>query len=418
MRGGSCLTDALLLATSVGMKSIVSPSRLFVLFALFVPVTAEALFRGDEFEPRDYQLARHYFINRFSYLPLPDALERFDATTNAFIGAGGSLRSDDLYLYQHLKVQQAATPSFDLFADYLRDRDFDGTFQRFSIGARYHLTPAWSVELLGQPSAVKAEADIGTAVTFSGRRLYSRAQVLLPLFVFGDKNPDDASVQRQPVNLQWDLSSRIGSNWSVYFTSDVDLPSRFTNPRQSFVFDFERYAGTLGTRYQFTDNSHVRLDVEGEHGSKQRVGLVAGDRNDFFVDRDYISGTLEWWRRRPDHGHQRAGFYFVYFDEDNVYPFNEAESLRLERTDRILYAGRTWRLRERLQLNTLLLINVLDDRRESLDDDERRNDTVFLGRATASLQYTIERLQLEAGSALNFDQTRFGGGFVRAFMDF
>ncbi len=400
------------------MKKSPSPSLLLALLLLLVPLTAEALFRGDEFEARDYEIARHYFINRFSYLPLYDVRERFEASTNAYIGAGGSLRSDDLYLYQHLKVEQSATPSLDLFASYIQDRDFDGTYQRFSLGVRYHLTQEWSVELLGQPSAIKAEADIGTAVSYVGSQLHSRAQILFPLFVYDDKNPDEGTVDRQPINLQWDLFQQLGSKWHVYFTSDLDFPSKLTNPRQSFVFDFERYAGRLGARYQFTDSSHIRLDLEAEHGSKRRIGLTPADVNDFKIDRDYVGATLEWWRSRPEYGHQRAGVHFVYFDEDNVYPFDEAENLRLERSDRILYAGRTWRLRDRLQLNTLLLINILNDRRESLDDEERRNTSYFLARATGSIQYSAERLQLEAGSALNFDQTRFGGGFVRAFMDF
>ncbi len=380
-------------------------------------VPAHGLYRGDEMTLRDFSVGSLYFINRATYLPLIEHEDRFRTATNALLGAAGSLGSDDLYLFQRLDVQYSPNQHITLNADYLRDRDFDGNYQRFTMGLEWHMTPAWSLQLLGSPTPNKEDALIGTELRYRHGRIDTTAGLHFPLFNF-EKNPDDATLNRQPINVQWQGRFRLGARWEIYGQTDVDFPSRMTNPEQGFDFEFEKYQAAAGLRFNISTQTHVRIETAYENSTQERAGRSPDDELDFTLDREFAAAHIEFYHVRPDRSFVRMGGHFVYFNEDNDFPNDAEETLLLDRQDRILYAGRSFALRDGLQLSAVTLVNFLSDRRESEDDRVARDRDIFIVRAAGSIIFYGPRYVFECGAAVRLDRTRFGGGFVRVFMDF
>ncbi len=387
-----------------------------LLALMCAPATVHALYRGDEFTIRSYEVGAMYFINRITYEPWTEQMDRFAASTNAFIGAAGSLRGDDLYLYQNLKLYQPVGDTLGIRIGYLQDRDFDGSYRRFQMGLAWHVSPRWMLELVGEPRPDKEDSDIGLAVEYRARRLAGRVQVLYPNFVYNSKNPDDATLQRV-ANLQFDIQYQPLPEWTFYVAGDLDPPRTLVNPADSFRFDFEKYIGEIGFRHRH-DGGQWWGAIEGEYTRKLREGLEPEDVNAFSEDRNYVQGRIEYLRYLDADTHLRMGALYVFFDEDRLFPFFPENDLLTDRQDRIVYAGRSWSLRDRVQLNTLLLLNGLDHRRERAEDEDSGRDRPFHVRTAASLIFNGPDYQLETGAALNLDQTRFGGGFVKVFAAF
>lgn len=394
------------------------PILLCQLVMVLAPPMASALLRGDEQEPRSYEIGRLYFINRASYVPTDESLERFARATNAYLGAAGSLRSSDLYLYHDLKLAQPLSERATLHLRYRADRDFDGFWQRFEMGLSYAWNPHWRIALVGQPLPDKERADIGAQVDFASQRLDLRVRLLLPQVVFNDKNSEGATYNRKPRNLQWAGTLRLSERLELYGQGDFDFASERIAPAQSYVFDFEKYQGLGGVRLRVGANGSLRGEVAAESAQKERTGLEQADPLDFVVDRDYTAMTVEYIHALANENQARLGSHWIMFKEDSVYPFDATQSLLLDRVDRILYGGRTWNVHDRVRLNTLALVNLLDYTRRGEETDIEHDEDEFLARLAASLIFHAPLYQVECGATLNVTETRFGGGFVRVYAQF
>ena len=70
--------------------------------ALAVQSPAEALFRGDEFERREFKLEREYFLDILSYLPSFETELRYRGADKAYLVGSGSINSNELFIWQRL----------------------------------------------------------------------------------------------------------------------------------------------------------------------------------------------------------------------------------------------------------------------------------------------------------------------------
>lgn len=389
-----------------------------LIFVLMWPARAVALYRGDEFEFRSFDVSDLFFINRATYEPSPEVRDWFQAGTNVFMGAAGSLTGDDLYLLQHLKVAHPLSGDWTLRFEYLRDRDFDGNFQYFPMSLTYQMTPAWSLALVGEPEPDKEDADIGLALALDTRPLNMRLQWFSVDFVFDRKNPDDATMERRAPNLQFDVEWQMTSAARLFFHADIDPSRTLLNPAQSFRFRFQKYQAHAGLRWSLSDNSYLESTFEGERTRKVREGLAANDPRAFTEDRDYALWRLEYYRADEADTFRRAGLMYVLFDEDRQVPNNPDLSLHTDRADYAVYTGRTWALRDRWHVNTLLFLNWIDASWERADEEESVAQSELAVRIATSLILRSDRYQVEAGGAVNAHQARFGGGFVKVWADF
>ncbi len=395
------------------------PARTIILFGalfLFTADSARALYRGDEFEMRDFNVGNTYFVNRQLFPQLTETWDRYDGATNALIGSAGSLSSTDLYLHQQLKVRHHLGGAYTLHADYLRDRDFDGKYQRFTVGLEYRLSREWAVELVGEPLPDKELADIGGALSRRGERVDWRVQWLFPDFVFDSKNPDDARMKRSAPNIQVTALYQPAPEWAFRLKTDFDPARRLVNPNESFQFRFRKYQAELEARRYLSEKQQIRATLEGEYSRQERTGLSENDPNEFTTDRDYAMFTLEYLRRLEFDTHLRAGAIYIRFDEDNVFPHEPEATFLNDRHDGMVYVGRSWPLRERIHLNSLAMVNLADMRRTRRE--RSMSSTRLQGRVAGGLVFVGDTYNIEMGMAGNVDRTRFGGGFARVFVDF
>lgn len=395
----------------------VSALSLVALFLIW-PARAVALYRGDEFTFRSFDVGDLFFINRATYQPSPEVRDWFRTGTNVFMGAAGSLTGDDLYLLQHLKLAHPIRERWTLNFEYLRDRDFDGHFQHVPMSLAYQPTPAWSVALVGEPDPDKENADIGLAFALDTRPLNVRLQWLAVDFVFDRKNPDNAIMERRAPNLQFDMEWQMTMAARLFFHADIDPSRTLFNPAKSFRFRFQKYQGRAGVRWFLSDNTYVESTFEGEHTRKTREGLEEDDPKAFIEDRDYALWRLEYYGSNEAEVFWRAGLMYVLFDEDRHVPNNPAQSQHTDRSDHLAYAGRTWALRDRWHLNTQLFLNWMDSTLTRADEAELREKSQLAVRLATSFILRSDHYQLEVGAAVNAHQARFGGGFVKAWADF
>ena len=389
-----------------------------LLAVLLFPNLCFALYRGDEFVPRKYNVGSLYFINRISYEYDWRALDGFERERNAYLGAAGSLSGEDLYLYHDLKMSQALGENNEIRLRYIYDRDFCDVYDRFAMSLAHFFSDRWSVELVGEPNSNKEFSDLGGAAAFEGDRHRLRTQVLIPNVVYNDKGDHVARMQRVP-NLQAQARSKLGDHWRVAIDTDFDFPRHLIHETDGFEFDFEKYQFDASAIWHPEGASDLIFNLAGEFARKERVGMLRSDERDFSIDRKYWQATVEYGRHLQGATLFRAGISYVHFDEDKIMPNDSEGSLINERNDHIAYAGRTWRVHEGLKLNTMMLANILRDRRESANEDDASTGSPrFQARALGSIIMTGNLYRLEFGISSNLHQSRFGGGFVRIVADF
>lgn len=376
-----------------------------------------ALFRGDEAEGRDFNIGSNFFINRWTYEPWMDTQIRFAETTNAFYGGGGSLTSDELYLVKLLKVEHPFTARLQFEANYERDRDFDSSYQRFTTGLRYQFPTGWHVSLLGEPVSNKAFADIGMAAGYIGTRADWRLQVLLPNAWYKHKNQDDGQLDRVP-NIQWDSTLQWGQNWQWTLELDLDPARKWVNPRKGFDFTHEKYQGETGLWWFPNQQGVWRLAGSGEWSEQERDTLKDADDSAFTLDRLHWNVSLEYnshWRERTG---WRVGALYVRFDEDWIYRSDPETTLITDRHDRIIYAGQVWPLSNAWYFNTMAVVNFLSNEQASGEETFSSGSAQWQKRTAGSLIFAGADFSVEGGAAINWHAQRFGGGFVKVFVDF
>lgn len=408
------------LKTKKIMRTSIRPLglRAIVFSAILFPAICSAIYRGDEIVPRKYNVGSLYFINRISYEYDWRTLESFERERSGYLGAAGSLSGDDLYLYHHLKINREVGDSGEVRLRYLYDRDFCGVYDRFELSLAYFLSARWSFEIVGEPNSDKEFSDLGGALAYAGERHGLRAQLTIPNLVYNEKGDHDARMQRAP-NLQSQARSRIGDDWRLAIDADLDFPRHLVHYTDGFDFNFEKYQFDASAIWDPEGSSDLIFNISGEFARKERTGVLRKDERDFSVDREYWQAKVEYGRDLQSGTLFRAGVAYVNFDEDKIMPNDVQETLINNRNDHIAYAGRTWRLREGLKLNTMMLANVMRDSRDREDEDDSSTGSPrFQARALGGLIAAGPLYRLEVGISSNLHQARFGGGFVRAFVDF
>lgn len=387
------------------------------LLILVGPWTAAPYFRGDEVAGRDFALGPNFFINRWTYEPGLDTRLQLAQATNYFHGAGGSLSSRDLYLVHLLDVQHELTDHYRVQVHYLRDRDFDGSYQRFTTGLGRRWGNAGWIEILGEPVPNKALADIGAAIEQAGARWTGRLQLMWPNWLYDTKNMDAGRMHTVP-NIQVSVAWQPRPSWRWTLHADLDPPRRWLNPSESFDFHFEKYQGDVEL-YWFPDAQAAwHLRWLGEWSDHQRDGLAQRDPAAFTLQRTHWIASLEYTSQREEWLGWRAGALHVRFDEDWVFAHDSKATLWTDRYDRILFAGHAWPLQGPWYLNTMAIVSLLSDHRETGEERLSDRSEQLQARTAGSMVFAGDTFRLEGGAAVNWHRARFGGGFVKVWVDF
>lgn len=375
-----------------------------------------ALYRGDEYKPRDFRIGSEYFIDRLDLLPTIEARLRYRDAVNAYQLASGSYTKEDLFLIQNLKLQTGLLPDTTFEFKFDMDQDFDGIYEHHFLGLAYPSNGIWSAEALGEPMARKEYADAGLAL----RRIVNpaeqaRAEFILPDFVFNDKNDDDASYVKRPYNFRFYAWQPIVTQLEVFASADLDFPSETDYVGPQFNFSYYSYKPSAGVIWTLADQQMLWAEGYFETTDKERAGYNALDPKSYHTERTVYIGRLEYVRGVPEDKRYTAGFQYVSLQESNDYPNDPKKYEDLDHLSRIVYTTYRFPLAGRLGLMIGLYVDVVRHRDDyPYYEEDTRHDDGWEGKVPFTLDWTDKWFCVSGGVAAEIDQAQFGGGFVGA----
>lgn len=384
-----------------------------VLVTLIAQLEAQAFYRGDECENRDYRIGSEFFIDKIIIVPPVEQRLSYRDADNAYLGAAGSFTKEDLYLMQYLKLRKAVFNPVSFLFDFQMDQDFDNYYEHHILGLSCLLSEHWSVEALGEPIARKEFSDIGGALVRREGRSLARAVLLLPNFVFVNKNDWDGEFIRRPYTILLNASHPVIDELELFAGLDWDLPSETDYRQPQFDFTFNSCKPGGGFIWHVQTNQMLWAEVNGETTDKERDSYTHADKNDFTTDRNYLSGRLEYVLRSRSGLRASAGGQYVYLDEENRYPNDAEATYDLDHVSRMVYGTVGIPLRWGLRVNTGLYVDFAHHIENYYQSEEGRvNSSGFEGKIPLGLEWAGQDYFLNAGTAIQIDRLAFGGGFA------
>jgi len=380
---------------------------------------AHALFRGDEYEPRDWTIEREYFLDVLSYTASHELGVRYRDARNAYLVSSGSVKSDELYIRQRLKVEADLDGPWGVAFNYEMNQDFDGIYQNFFVGVLAKLGENWRIEGVGEPLAYKEFADEGFALQRRTESSLFRAQFLWPDLWFDDKNDLDARLVEGPFNLQVSGHAQVTPKVELRFATDLDFPLEISYGGPAFGFEFEKYRASLGATWKISDRDTLWFDLSGELAEKERAGHVALDPLDFTCEREALVGRVEYIRA-AEAGHRWSfGYQHVRFDESNAFPNNPPESVRMDRIDRIGYFTYSHAFKPDVRFATGVYVDFLDYLKEFPNDPARSEEFDGIeSKIALRPEFFGERHCVSLGMTFELDRWAFAGFVVHIFVEF
>jgi|GEM_PF-3390942 len=384
-----------------------------LLFAVMGAERSWALYRGDEYKPRDYQIGPEYFMDRLSILPTIESLLWYRDADNAYLGSAGSYTSEDLFLIQNLKLQHGLFPETKFAFNFDMDQDYNGSYEHHFLELDGPTNGLWSAGLMGEPMARKEYADIGVMAQRKTEAAQARTEFILPNFVFGGKNADNAYYLKNPYNLRFFGWQPLVTGLEVFVTADLDFPSETDYVNPEFIFSYQSYKPAGGVIWRVADRQMIWLEGQYENTDKARNGYDVGDPKNFHTERQVIQGRLEYVCGAPNSYRSTLGLEYVNFTESNDYPNDSTSTYDLDHLSRIAYGTFQMPLVALLCLQMGVYVDVVNHDQDYLDNPkETEQKAGWDGKVPVALVWNDKSFHAQVGVSMEIDEPKFGGGYV------
>ena len=372
-----------------------------------------ALYRGDEYKPRDFNIPPEYFIDRLSILPTIENVLWYRDANNAYLGAAGSYTSEDLFLIQNLKLQHGLFPETKFVFNFDMNQDYDGSYEHHFLEIDGPTNSIWSAGLMGEPLAQKEYSDIGLMAQRKTEAAQARTEFILPNFVFTGKNNDNAYYLKSPYNMRFFGWQPLTDEWELFATADLDFPSETDYVDPEFIFSYQSYKPAGGVIWHLTPKQMIWLEGQYENTDKNRTGYNAGDVKNFHTERSVINGRMEYVCGTPGAYRSTLGLVYVNFTESNDYPNDPMSANNLDHLSRIFYGTFQMPLVARLCFQTGLYVDLVNHDQDYPDNPKETEQKVgWNGKVPLALVWQDESFNANAGFSVDIDQPKFGGGYV------
>jgi len=372
-----------------------------------------ALFRADDYKPRDYPIPPAYFVDRLSIMPTIESRLRYRDAENAYLGAAGSYTSEDLFLLQNLKLQHALFPETKFAFNFDMDQDFDGIYEHHFLEVDGPTNGVWSGGLLGEPMAQKEYANIGVMAQRKTETAQARAEFILPDFAFVGKNNDNATYINRPYNMRFFGWQPLVTGLEVFVTADLDFPSETDYVNPEFFFSYQSYKPGGGLIWRMTERQMLWMESSYENTDKKRAGYDINDPKNYHTQREVVLGRLEYVYNTPKAYRSSAGLEYVNFTESNDYPNDAKNTYDLDHLSRIVYGTFQMPLVGPLCLQVGIYVDVVNHDKDYLDNPKEIEQKVgWNGKVPAALVWQTSSVSAQVGVAMEIDEVKFGGGFA------
>lgn len=394
------------------MKRLDSLNTLVIACVVLWTQSAFALFRGDEYQPRDWWFDSEYIIDTVSFQFPRRIIRRHREERNAYRIAGGSVRSADAWLVQNLKLKSELDGPWDFGFVFEAGEDFDGVYQHHRLILETSIGGDWYWYGTGEPLAEKEYSDLGFGLRFGREQVELDFTFLWPNLYWNEKNQLDSWVEKRPIALLFDGEIPVGEGLLLPWW-DLDLPSRYRFDTDAFYFTFEKYRVGLDYEYEMDGDSFFWAGLSMEHAVKRRWGYVPGDPSDYSVRRDAARFQAEFEKPHGEKDSSTFGVLYHYFNEDKPFPNDPASSRFILRHDYTGYYLWTHRVNEKWWITTGLYGDWVD--LEELYPGDPASDVVvdeMLWKIPLMFTFPGSRGELTINGTLHLNPWKFGGGNI------
>jgi len=380
-----------------------------------------AVFRGDEIDPRDFEFNPEYFMNVRSYSFAPDWEEAWQGSDKGYRLTVGSVRSDEFYLKQQVKLHLDVTEKVRFHYDLLQDEDYDTRYLRHRAALVLPVHDNWSVYGLAEGTAYKEDNDLGAGAIYT-RGPHNWWELQLTGVDFNEeKGMDGRHFSKDAYGLL--AMNEIPVSESVFIGGGIEfqLPMTMVDQGEDIEFHFDKklYDAYLGWRAG--GETEVRVFAGGERTGKNSDYFV-DNASDQRLDRHSFGGGAEvlWRSDTPWEADYRAGACYFHFRERSLFPGDTAEDQKHERNEHTLFCGLTVQLQDDLFFRPMIFADYVSQN-ELFRNDPHRNDRYngFQGKVSATLEFRFsDTARLTINPNLDLDEVNWGGGNVQVMILF
>ncbi len=290
------------------------------------PLNRVALIEG-----RAFDLNAEAFAQRFSYRHLSDVPAPGE---DGLRGSGGSLTGDDLYHETTAQVHlNSDSGTHALLFRMRRLEDFDDRFDRQLIGYRYNVSDDLGFTIAGDATGDKSRADLQFGADWRSGTGRLRAVLVLPEFLFNDKQTSEGRYGREPRTLFLHYSRGADQDaWRWQAAINVSPEARFDLGALAASGRQLRAAAELTANGRWA----TTLRAEFERAERSFDGAPA-DR----FDRTYGTFTVE----TRDTGRSKqpgVGIRWLTFDESGWFGSRSDAVGDIDRTETTVFASLLW----------------------------------------------------------------------------
>jgi len=390
--------------------------RKIIIGFLFIMMGTEwawALYRADDYKPRDYPIQSEYFLDRLNILPTIENMLWYRDADNAYLGAAGSYTTEDLFLIQNLKLQHGLFPNTKFTFNFDMDQDYDGIYEHHFLELDGPTNGIWSAGLMGEPMAQKEYSSIGVMAQRKTETAQARAEFILPDFAFVGKNSDNAYYVKAPYNMRFFGWQPLVTGLEVFVTADMDFPSETDYVTPEFLFTYQSYKPAGGIIWHATDRQMIWLEGQYEYTDKERNGYDVSAPQNYHTQRHVTLGRLEYVCGTPKAYRSSLGLEYVNFSESNDYPNDSTSTYNLDHLSRIVYGTFQMPLIWQLCLQVGVYVDVVNHDKDYLDNPKETDQKDgWEGKVPVALVWNDGLFNAQVGVAMEIDEAQFGGGFA------
>lgn len=370
-------------------------------------------FRRERVDGQEIRYETESFMNRFSFDPMPALHENVLRPRDGVFGTGGSTRSNELYVRQHVQLSLPTDTLAYVGYRFFRSEDFDGRFdeQLLGIGTR---SEAWQLVFWGDVEGDKSETDLQfEAQWFGADSRYLRVIVAAPDALFNQKTESNDEYSQSPYTLYVSGWWPFADQHSLYGFANWNNPTRFFD--DDLNVKVEDHAISAGIGVQWADAlGTTGLELEGLHGARDRHAGEQSGATEQSLQRRFWQLTLE---RRSLARDKWMGARLLRYHEDDERPSDAPNSLDQLRRENYLYGGQQWRMRDGLWFSPTLMLGYVDiNERYRLQPDKTREVSGVIGKLLPAFVFSLRSdpsATISVVPTLYLHRAAFGGGNVQ-----
>ncbi|MEW6743391.1 MAG: hypothetical protein AB1486_11595 [Planctomycetota bacterium] len=401
---------------------------LLVLFALFLftPLLQaqswnRAIFRNDEIEPRDFRFNEEYFLNIFSYQPPPEWDEAFEASDKAYLLTAGSLRSDEFYIREQLRIHLPMVEELHFHYDLLQDEDFDTRYWRQRVALLSPVHEQWSVYATGEGTALKEDNDVGIGAIYR-RDTHDWWELQLTSVDFNEaKGKEGRNFPQSAYGLL--LANEVPLGEMLHAGADLQfqLPMTLEDFEGDLTFRYVKRLYGAHVEWQPGEESSWRLFVTAEDTGKSSTWISTPEEDQDLARNAYRTGIEHQWTLSASQPVRcRTGLQYFHFRERSLFPGAPSADEKHERDEYLLFGGVSVEAWEKIYLVPAVYLEYVSQN-ELFPTEPDRNERFngFQGKLSGAIEWRPrETLRLVINPNIDLDQLQWGGGNVQFIVTF